>query len=103
MNLKDLPSKEIMLGYHGKLIHSETMGWFFRDVEKDAEVPKHHHIHEQIMHIVSGGFQFTLGEATKVYEPISIVVIPLNTWHGGKAFTPCKLMDVFNPARDGYK
>lgn len=101
--LESLISKEIMPGYHGKLVHSKTMSWVFWDVKEDAEVPMHHHIHEQIMHVVSGSFEFTVGDTTKIYEPGSIVVIPSNTLHGGKALTPCKLMDVFSPARDEYK
>ena len=34
-------------------------------VEKDAVVPEHHHPHEQIMHVVSGEFEFTLKERLK--------------------------------------
>lgn len=103
MNLSELPIKEIMPGYRGKLVHSKTMSWVFWDVDKDAEVPSHHHIHEQIMHVVSGDFEFTLDGNTKVYKPGDIVVIPSNVPHSGKALTRCKLMDVFSPARDEYR
>ena len=40
MNLKDIPSKEIMPGYHGKLVHGEKMSWAFWTVEEDAEVQR---------------------------------------------------------------
>ncbi|WP_394970272.1 cupin domain-containing protein [uncultured Croceitalea sp.] len=101
--LDEIEVQEIMPGYRGKLVHSETMSWVFWDVEKDAEVPMHHHIHEQIMHVVSGDFEFTLNGKTKIYKPGSIVVIPSNIPHSGKALTACKLMDVFSPARNEYK
>jgi len=55
------------------------------------------------MHVVSGEFEFTLGKTTKVYKAGSVVVISSNTPHGGKALTPCKLMDIFSPTRDDYK
>ncbi len=103
MNLNELPSKEIMPGYHGKLIHGDTMSWAFWTVEKDAEVPLHQHPHEQIMHVVEGDFEFTLNNATKVYHPGDVVVIPSNSPHGGKALTACKLMDIFSPVREEYK
>lgn len=103
MNLNELPSKEIMPGYHGKLIHGDTMSWAFWTVEKDAEVPLHQHPHEQIMHVVEGDFEFTLNHATKVYHPGDVVVIPSNSPHGGKALTACKLMDIFSPVREEYK
>ncbi len=103
MNLSELTSKEIMPGYHGKLVHGETISWVFWNVEKDAEVPEHQHHHEQIMHVVEGEFEFTLDGQTKNYHPGDVVVIPSNTPHSGKALTPCKLMDVFSPVREEYK
>ncbi len=103
MNLSKIPSKEIMPGYHGKMIHSNEMTWAFWDVEQDATVPEHHHVHEQIMHVVEGRFEFTVNGRTGIYEPGDVVVIPSNVPHSGKALTPCKLMDVFCPAREEYK
>ncbi|TAI49699.1 cupin domain-containing protein [Flagellimonas allohymeniacidonis] len=103
MNLSEIPSKEIMPGYHGKMIHSKEMTWAFWDVEEGATVPEHHHVHEQIMHVVEGTFEFTVAGKTGIYEPGDVVVIPSNIPHGGKALTPCKLMDVFCPAREEYK
>ncbi len=103
MNLSEIQSKEIMPGYHGKMVHSESMTWAFWDVEKDAEVPEHNHVHEQIMHVLEGNFEFTLGGKTTIYYPGDIVIIPSNVPHSGKALTPCKLMDIFSPAREEYK
>ena len=102
-NLNAIAIQEIMPGYHGKLVHGKSMSWVFWDVEKGAEVPIHNHIHEQIMHVVSGEFEFTLGETTKVYKAGSVVVISSNTPHGGRALSPCKLMDIFSPTRGDYK
>ena len=103
MNLSEIPSKEIMPGYHGKLVHSESMTWVFWDVEEGATVPEHHHVNEQIMHVVEGRFEFTLGGETATYQPGDVVIIPSNVPHSGKALTTCKLMDIFNPVRSEYK
>lgn len=103
MNLSDIQSKEIMPGYHGKLVHGKTMSWVFWNAEKGAEVPEHHHVHEQIMHVVEGDFEFTVDGNTKVHGPGDIVIIPSNVPHSGKALTACKLMDVFSPVREEYK
>ncbi|RDY60666.1 cupin domain-containing protein [Flagellimonas nanhaiensis] len=103
MNLENIPSKEIMPGYHGKMVHSQSMTWVFWNVEEHAEVPEHHHVHEQIMHVVEGSFEFTLGGETKIYGPGDVVIIPSNIPHGGKALTACRLMDIFSPAREEYK
>lgn len=103
LNLSTISSKEIMPGYHGKLVHSKSMTIAFWTVNKDAEVPEHSHMNEQIMHVMEGQFQFTLDGVTKIYLPGDIVVIAAHQKHSGKAITDCKLMDVFSPAREEYK
>ncbi len=103
MDLATIPSKEIMPGYHGRMVHSEQMTWVFWDVEPGAVVPEHSHPHEQIMHVVEGQFEFTVGGVTEIYEPGAVVVIPSNVPHAGKAITACKLMDVFSPVREEYR
>ncbi|MEL7269277.1 MAG: cupin domain-containing protein [Bacteroidota bacterium] len=103
MNLSEVKTKEIMPGYHGKMVHSESMTWAFWDVEDQAEVPEHHHPHEQIMHVIEGSFEFTLDGNTETYGPDDVVIIPSNVPHSGKALTPCRLMDIFSPAREEYR
>ncbi len=92
-----------MPGYHGKMIHGENMSMAFWDVEEGAVVPEHSHVHEQIMQVLEGRFEFTVGGVTKIYSPDDLVVIPSHTPHGGKALTPCKLLDIFSPVREEYK
>ena len=103
MNLSEIPSKEIMPGYHGKMVHGDAISWAFWDVEAGAEVPSHHHHHEQIMHVLDGQFEFTLDGKTATYLPGDVVVIPSNSPHSGKALTACRLMDVFSPVREEYR
>lgn len=102
INLNTLVAKEIMPGIHGKVIHGDQLSWVFWDVEKDAVVPEHHHVHEQMMHVVSGRFSFTLNNETHEYGPGAVVVIPSLVPHSGRALTACKLMDIFTPARTEY-
>ncbi|WP_394747253.1 cupin domain-containing protein [Spongiimicrobium salis] len=103
IKLSDVISKEIMPGYHGKLIHTENMTLAYWTAEEGASVPEHFHVNEQVMQVLEGRFEFTLNGVTKVYEPNDIVVIPSNAPHSGKALTACKLLDVFSPAREEYK
>ena len=102
MRLSKIDSKEIQPGLHGKMVHGKQLTWAFWEVEQGAGVPEHHHPHEQIMHVVEGTFEFTLDGETKVYTSGDVVVIPSNVPHAGTALTPCKLMDVFSPAREDY-
>ncbi len=101
--LSEIEPREIIPGYHGRLIHSNNMSLAFWEVEAGAEVPEHAHTHEQIMQVQEGQFQFTVGGETRVYGPGELVVIPSEVAHSGKALTRCKLMDVFSPVREEYK
>lgn len=101
--LTDIETKEIMPGYHGKMIHAETMTLAFWEVEEGATVPEHSHKHEQIMQVLEGTFEFSLNGFAKLYKPNDLVIIPPFAPHSGKAITPCKLMDIFSPVREEYK
>jgi quercetin dioxygenase-like cupin family protein len=105
MNIKlsNIVPKEIMPGFHGKMVHSENMSIAFWEVEKGAKVPEHAHMNEQIMHVLEGDFEFTLDGNTQVYHAGDIVIIAPYKTHSGKALTSCKLMDVFSPPREEYK
>lgn len=103
LQLANVEPKEIMPGYHGRMIHSETMTLAFWDVDQNAEVPEHSHKNEQVMHVIEGAFQLTLEGETKTYHPGDIVVIAPYKAHSGKSLTPCKLLDVFSPPREEYK
>lgn len=103
IKLKDVVPKEIMPGYHGKLVHTQNMSLAFWEVEKGAEVPEHSHMNEQVMQVLEGSFQFTLDGKTQVYGPGDLVIIAPHIPHSGKALTACKLMDAFSPTREEYK
>lgn len=102
-NLEDIPVKEIMPGYHAKMIHSEKLSIAYWNVEKGAQVPRHSHKHEQVMQVLEGEFEFTVDGVTKIYTTNDVVVIPSFAVHSGMALTACKLMDVFSPVREEYK
>lgn len=103
IKLAEIDSKEIMPGYHGKLIHAQNMSLAFWEVEKGAKVPEHAHMNEQVMQVLEGKFEFTLDGNTNTYEPGDLVIIPPNVPHSGRALTPCNLMDVFSPTREEYR
>lgn len=103
IKLSKVEKKEIIPGYFGRLIHTQNMSVIFWEATKGAIVPQHCHVNEQIMQVLEGKFEFTLDNVTTIYEPGTLVVIPPNVPHSGKALTACKLMDIFSPVRNEYK
>ena len=101
--LAEIETREIIPGYHGKLIHTQNMSLAFWEVEQGAEVPQHAHMNEQVMQVLEGRFEFTLDGISNVYIPGDLVVIAPHVSHSGRALTKCKLMDVFSPTRAEYK
>ena len=103
LNIKNLKQREIIPGFNGKFVNGENITWVFWDIKKDSSIPDHFHIHEQIMHVISGDFEFTINGLTSVFSEGDTIVIPSNIPHRGKALTNCKIMDVFSPKREEYK
>ena len=103
VNTASLPTKEIIMGYTVRMIHTGTMSFAYWTVAEGAVMPEHSHLHEQVAHVLKGKFELTVDGETKILEPGMVAVIPSHIKHGGKAVTACELLDVFNPEREDYK
>jgi hypothetical protein len=62
-------------GFWGRFVHGDQMTVAFWRVKAGSSVPLHHHVNEQIMHILEGRFEFTLDGKTQICEPGAVVVI----------------------------
>lgn len=95
--------REIIKGYKGRFIHTGNMTIAFWEVEAGATIPLHHHIHEQVCHVLEGKFKLSVGDECRELEPGVVATIPPGTPHSGTAVTDCKLLDIFSPEREDYK
>ena len=103
-HLDNIPAKELLPGFSGKMIHTENMTLAYWDIKAGSILPEHHHVHEQVAaQVISGEFEMTLNGETKVMKPGDVAIIPSNVVHSGKALTDCQLLDVFSPAREDYQ
>ncbi|WP_224483369.1 cupin domain-containing protein [Robertkochia aurantiaca] len=103
IELKDITPKEIIKGFHGRLIHTEHTTIAYWEVEEGSEIPVHSHHNEQIMQVTEGRFELTVDGDTRIYEAGTVVYLPPHVPHGGKALTPCKITDIFSPVREEYR
>lgn len=102
--LASLPPKLIFNGtIRGHYAHLEKMTFGEVELDADTDLPMHSHPHEQVTYVLSGRFQFTVGDQTTVLEPGMAALIPGGVQHGGRTLTACRVIDVFAPVREDYR
>jgi quercetin dioxygenase-like cupin family protein len=99
----DIAPREIVPGFHGRFVHTDGMTLAYWDVDEGASLPEHAHHHEQITTLLEGRFEMTVGGGSRILTAGDIAVIASDVPHRGTALTPCRIMDVFQPARDDYR
>ena len=103
IDLDEVEEKEIVSGFKARFVHSKNMTVAYWRIEAGADLPEHSHPHEQIVNLLEGEFKLTVEQKTMTLKPGSVVVIPSNVTHSGKAVTPSRLVDVFCPVREDYR
>jgi quercetin dioxygenase-like cupin family protein len=101
--LENIHRKEILPGFWGRFIHTDSMTLAFWEIEKGSSLPEHSHFHEQVANIIEGKFEMTIEGVTHILVPGAVAIIPSNAIHSGKALSDCKILDIFSPVREDYK
>lgn len=70
--------------------------------EKGGEGLPHNHPHVQTTYVMSGRFEFTVGDDTQILEPGDAMLIPSNVVHSCVALEAGRLIDAFTPRRDDF-
>jgi len=69
---------------------------------KGAVGPMHSHPHEQLTYVLSGEFEFTIGDETKVVRAGDTLYKKPGVMHGCRCLKPGVLLDTFTPQRMDY-
>ena len=101
--LDDVAPASPLPGMRGKFIHSECMTFIYWEIDEGAVLPRHSHPHEQVLHLLAGQYELGVGGDTRVLTAGSVTIIPSDVEHGGRALTPCRIMDAFCPVREDYR
>ncbi|MEX1203118.1 MAG: cupin domain-containing protein [Ferruginibacter sp.] len=102
-NLKDVIPKTLLPGIIGYYAHGAQASMGLVELSGGTIMPIHQHIHEQITYIIEGHLDMVINDKPYSLFAGNYFVIPSNVWHGAKAITDCKLIDVFSPVREEYK
>jgi len=95
--------KEPVPGFKAAFAHSGHITVAHWIAEANAVLPEHSHAHEQIVNVVEGEFELTIGDESRVLTRRTIAVIPPNVLHSGRALTECRIIDAFYPVREDFK
>ena len=103
LHLNAVEWKEPVAGFKGRFVHSANMTFAYWNIAQDSRLPEHAHPHEQVASVIEGQFEMTVDGETKVLGPGSVVIIPPNVNHSGRAITSSRIIDVFYPTREDYR
>ncbi|MFC3025302.1 cupin domain-containing protein [Vibrio zhugei] len=70
--------------------------------EKGAVGALHHHPHEQLTYVLSGSFEFTIGDEKKVVNQGDVLYKQPNIEHGCVCLEKGVLLDTFTPMRKDF-
>jgi len=84
------------------LVHgNKTLMVEFR-LQKGADLPAHHHPHEQTGYLVSGRMTLTIDDHAHEVRPGDSWCIPGGATHGAVAHEDSVALEVFAPVREDY-
>ncbi len=103
IDLADIDGKEMLPGYKGKIIHSESMSVAYWKIKGGYPLPEHEHPHEQIVNMIEGEFELVVDGTPYRMGPGTVMVIPPGVKHSGRSITDCRIIDIFHPVREDYR
>lgn len=103
VKIDTLPQREIIPGFKARMIHSERSTTAFWEIAQGAQLPEHHHVHEQISIVTKGELELVIDGKSEIYRPGMVAVIPSNVPHSGRAVTYVEVTDIFSPVREDYE
>ena len=84
------------------LAYGEDLMCVENHFETGAAGAMHHHPHTQITSVVSGKFEFTIGEEVKVVEAGDSMLQLSDIIHGCKCLEKGIILDIFTPMRKDF-
>lgn len=97
------PTHDVAPGWDGRFVHTQNLTVARWIVSAGTKLPAHAHPNEQITIVLSGEFEFRIGETITLAGVGCIAVVPGGVEHSGVAVSDCELMDVFYPKREEYR
>ena len=101
--VEDIQPIEPFPGFKGRFVHGDRSTLSFWNIKKGSVMPEHHHVHEQITHILEGELEMLIGGVKYVFTSGMVHVIHSNVPHSAVALKDCIVIDSFSPVRNNYE
>ena len=101
-NWEQLPAEQMNAMMVRKVIHSGQMTIARLHFRKDAVVPEHSHMNEQVANVERGALLFHIGGVDQVVGAGESLVIPPHVPHGVVALEDTVVTDIFTPRREDW-
>jgi quercetin dioxygenase-like cupin family protein len=100
VHIDDLETFSFAEGSHMRPVLGQNMLINYIEVDPHSPNIPHSHAEEQIVFIIEGEMEFTLGEETRMIGAGQMVIIPPWVRHGGGTHEKgARSIDIFNPPR----
>ena len=98
-----MPATEVCPGCRLRTPHGKHLMLSYLEMDADAVIPLHDHMHEQAGILLEGKLKLTIGDETRTLEPGAMFFIPANVPHQAIAHDgPAVVLDAFSPIREDY-
>jgi len=96
--------KELLAGVYARTFWGENMLLAQVDLDANAVIPLHNHIHEQFGIVLDGELHFCIAGETKTLTAGHMYIIPSGIEHSVVVGSqPARVVDIFSPVREEYK
>ena len=103
IDVNKIPAQEVVPGCRLRTPYGQNLMLSYLEMEEGAEIPLHHHPHEQGGMLLEGKLELTIGDEVRVCEPGAMFLIPPDVPHRAVAVEgPVRVLDVFSPVREDY-
>ncbi|WP_443091264.1 cupin domain-containing protein [Basfia succiniciproducens] len=100
---REIPLDDLGGGVQRKILaYSENIMSVEVHFEKGAIGSLHSHPHEQLTYVLSGSFEFTIGDETKIVNAGDVLYKQPNVMHGCVCLEQGVLLDTFTPMRKDF-
>jgi quercetin dioxygenase-like cupin family protein len=97
-----MPAEQLNPQIVRRVVHTENLTIARLQIAKDAVVPEHSHVNEQVATVERGALQFHIAGQDVVLRDGQSVAIPSNVPHSVVALEDTTVVDVFSPRREDW-